>query len=101
MIIKKEGHSTSRNISVNDFSGGDLGLPGGACGLLAVAGDFSLDALLKAARCLQYRGRTGAGVTLKSLYKDTGFFQLSYHVSFRGQDIRAGRSYKQYGASHP
>lgn len=85
MIIKKEGHSTSRNISVNDFSGGDLGLPGGACGLLAVAGDFSLDALLKAARCLQYRGRTGAGgVTLKSLYKDTGFF--NFHIMFRSED---------------
>jgi len=84
MIIKKEGHSSSRNISVNDFSGGDLGLPGGACGLLAVVGDFSLDALLKAARCLQYRGRTGAGVTLKSLYKNSGFF--NFHIMFRSED---------------
>jgi len=84
MIIKKDGHTSTKNISVNDFSGGDLGVPGGACGLLAVAGDFSLDALLKAARCLQYRGRTGAGVTLKSLYKDTGFF--NFHIMFRSED---------------
>lgn len=84
MIIKREGHSTSRIISVNDFSGGELGLPGGACGLLGVVGDFSLGALLKAARCLQYRGRTGAGVTLKSLYKDTGFF--NFHIMFRSED---------------
>jgi len=83
MIIKKDEYSTSRNISVNDFSGGDLGMPSGACGLLAVVGDFSLDALLKAARCLQYRGRTGAGVTLKGLYKDTGFF--NFHIMFRSE----------------
>jgi len=84
MIIKKDEHSVSRNISVNDFSGGELGMPRGACGLLAVAGDFSLAAVLKAARCLQYRGRTGAGVTLKSLYKDTGFY--NFHIMFRSED---------------
>jgi len=84
MIIKKGDFSTTRNITVNDFSGGDLGLPGGACGLLAVVGDFSLDALLKAARCLQYRGRTGAGVTLKSLYKNSGFY--NFHIMFRSED---------------
>lgn len=76
--------SSSRNLSVNDFSGGPLGLPQGACGLLAVAGDFKLSALLKAARCLQYRGRTGAGVTLKSLYKDTNFY--NFHIMFRSAD---------------
>ena len=83
MIINEE-FSRSRNISVSNFSGGAEGLPGGACGLLAVVGDFSLDALLKAARCMQYRGRTGAGVTLKSLYKDTGFF--NFHIMFRSED---------------
>lgn len=77
-------YSTSRNLSVNDFSGGELGLPKGACGLLAVAGDFKLSAVLKAARCLQYRGRTGAGVTLKSIYKDTNFF--NFHIMFRSSD---------------
>jgi len=84
MIIKNDEYSASRNISVNDFSGGSLGMPGGACGLLAVVGDFSLAALLKAARCLQYRGRTGAGVTLKGLYKDTGFY--NFHIMFRSED---------------
>jgi glutamate synthase domain-containing protein 1 len=83
MIMSNE-HSVSRNISVNDFSGGSLGLPKGACGLLAVVGDFSLNALLKAARCLQYRGRTGAGVTLKNLYKDANFF--NFHIMFRSED---------------
>ncbi|MGE4317331.1 MAG: hypothetical protein AB7E96_00390 [Deferribacterales bacterium] len=81
MIIKNDEFSRSRELSVNDFSGGELGLPKGACGLLAVAGDFKLSALLKAARCLQYRGRTGAGVTLKSLYKDSGFY--NFHIMFR------------------
>ncbi|MCD8553220.1 hypothetical protein [Seleniivibrio sp.] len=83
-MIKKDEYSASRNLSVNDFSGGELGLPKGACGLLAVAGDFKLSALLKAARCLQYRGRTGAGVTLKSLYRDTNFF--NFHIMFRSAD---------------
>lgn len=77
-------YSTSRNLSVNDFSGGELGLPKGACGLLAVAGDFKLSAVLKAARCMQYRGRSGAGVTLKSIYKDTNFF--NFHIMFRSSD---------------
>jgi glutamate synthase domain-containing protein 1 len=40
--------------------------------------------VLKAARCLQYRGRTGAGVTLKNLYKDTGFY--NFHIMFRGEE---------------
>ncbi|MGE4268508.1 MAG: hypothetical protein AB7F25_13835 [Deferribacterales bacterium] len=83
-MIRNDEYSASRNLSVNDFSGGELGLPQGACGLLAVAGDFKLSALLKAARCLQYRGRTGAGVTLKSLYRDTGFF--NFHIMFRSGD---------------
>ena len=82
MNIKEQ--SFSRNLSVNDFSGGADGVPKGACGLLAVAGDFSLDALLKAARCLQYRGRTGAGVTLKSLYRGSGFY--NFHIMFRSED---------------
>lgn len=84
MTMINNEYSTSRNLSVNDFSGGELGLPQGACGLLAVAGDFKLSALLKAARCLQYRGRTGAGVTLKSLYRDTGFY--NFHIMFRSAD---------------
>ncbi|WP_303850693.1 hypothetical protein [Seleniivibrio woodruffii] len=83
-MIEDKEYSASRNLSVNDFSGGALGLPKGACGLLAVAGDFKLSALLKAARCLQYRGRTGAGVTLKSLYRDTNFF--NFHIMFRSAD---------------
>jgi len=83
-MIEDKEYSASRNLSVNDFSGGAAGLPKGACGLLAVAGDFKLSALLKAARCLQYRGRTGAGVTLKSLYRDTNFF--NFHIMFRSAD---------------
>lgn len=79
-----DNRSVSRNLSIRDFSGGEEGLPPGACGLLAVAGDFSLDALLKAARCLQYRGRTGAGVTIKGLYRDSGFF--NFHIMFRTED---------------
>ncbi|WP_022850952.1 hypothetical protein [Limisalsivibrio acetivorans] len=76
--------SRSGDLGVYEFSGGEEGLAQGACGLLAVAGDFSLEALLRAARCLQYRGRAGAGVTLKSLYKDTSFY--NFHIMFRSKD---------------
>jgi glutamate synthase domain-containing protein 1 len=78
--------STSRSgdLSVFEFSGGEAGLAKGACGLLGVAGDFRLEAVLKAARCLQYRGRAGAGVTLKGLYKDTNFY--NFHIMFRKKD---------------
>lgn len=81
MVTKGFG---SGNLSVYEFSGGELGLASGACGLLGVVGDFSLDAVLKAARCLQYRGRTGAGVTLKGLYRDTSFY--NFHIMFRTKD---------------
>lgn len=69
------------DISVRDFCGGEDGLPYGACGLLAAAGDFSLSALLKSARCLQYRGRTGAGITIKGLYKGNKFYV--FHIMYR------------------
>ncbi|MCX8084060.1 MAG: hypothetical protein N3C60_03980 [Calditerrivibrio sp.] len=68
-------------LSVRDFCGGEEGLPFGACGLLAAAGEFKLSALLKSARCLQYRGRTGAGVTLKGLYKGNHFYV--FHIMYR------------------
>ncbi len=72
-----------KEISEREFSGGDEGLPPGACGLLAAAGDFKLSALLKSAMCLQYRGRTGAGITLKGIYKDHNFYV--FHVMYRDQ----------------
>lgn len=68
-------------IDIDMFSGGALGLPNGACGLLAAVGEFSLNALLKSAMCLQYRGRTGAGVTLKGIYKDNSFYV--FHIMYR------------------
>lgn len=70
-------------MDIDTFSGGINGIPPGACGLLAAAGSFSLNALLKSAMCLQYRGRTGAGVTLKGLYKDNNFYV--FHIMFRDQ----------------
>ncbi|QAR32428.1 hypothetical protein EP073_03135 [Geovibrio thiophilus] len=79
-----DGLSRSGNLSVFEFSGGEEGIASGACGLLGVVGDFSLGAVLKAARCLQYRGRAGAGVTLKGLYKDTNFY--NFHIMFRSKD---------------
>lgn len=72
-----------KEISEREFSGGEEGLPPGACGLLAAAGDFKLSALLKSAMCLQYRGRTGAGITLKGIYKDHNFYV--FHVMYRDQ----------------
>lgn len=72
-----------KEISVEEFCGGKDGLPHGACGLFAAAGDFKLGAVLKSARCLQYRGRTGAGITLKGLYKGNNFYV--FHIMFRSQ----------------
>jgi len=72
-----------KEISEREFSGGEEGLPPGACGLLAAVGDFKLSALLKSAMCLQYRGRTGAGITLKGIYKDHNFYV--FHVMYRDQ----------------
>ncbi|AEI14882.1 hypothetical protein Flexsi_1227 [Flexistipes sinusarabici DSM 4947] len=72
-----------KEISVREFSGGPEDIPSGACGLLAAVGDFKLSALLKSALCLQYRGRTGAGVTLKGIYKDHNFYV--FHVMYRNQ----------------
>ncbi|MGC8925239.1 MAG: hypothetical protein ACP5LO_04335 [Calditerrivibrio sp.] len=71
------------DIDIETFSGGKKGIPQGACGLLAAVGDFSLDALLKSAMCLQYRGRIGAGVTLKGIYKDNSFYV--FHIMYRSQ----------------
>ncbi|KAA0259261.1 hypothetical protein FHQ18_01580 [Deferribacter autotrophicus] len=73
----------NREITVEEFSGGKEGLPLGACGLLASFGEFRLMPLLKAAMCLQYRGRTGAGVTLKGIYKDNDFYV--FHIMYRNQ----------------
>ncbi|MGA1861552.1 hypothetical protein OWM07_01505 [Deferribacter thermophilus] len=70
-------------ISVEEFSGGEKGLPLGACGLISAFGEFKLSPLLKAAMCLQYRGRAGAGVTLKGIYKDNDFYV--FHIMFRNQ----------------
>jgi glutamate synthase domain-containing protein 1 len=68
-------------MDIETFSGGNDKIPPGACGLLAAVGEFSLNALLKSAMCLQYRGRTGAGVTLKGIYKDNSFYV--FHIMFR------------------
>src|SRR6056297_2615063 len=72
-----------KGVSIREFSGGEEGMPPGACGLLAAIGDFKLEPLLRSAMCLQYRGRTGAGVTLKGLYRDSQFYV--FHIMFRNQ----------------
>jgi len=78
-----ESLSNYKPMDIATFSGGVEGLPKGACGLLAAVGEFSLNALLKSAMCLQYRGRTGAGVTLKGIYKDNSFYV--FHIMYRNQ----------------
>jgi glutamate synthase domain-containing protein 1 len=70
-------------ISVEEFSGGKNGLPEGACGLLGVAGKFKLSSIINSAACLQYRARTGAGITIKGLYKELNFYVL--HIMYRNQ----------------
>ena len=70
-------------ISIEEFSGGKLGLPEGACGLLGVAGKFKLSSIINSAACLQYRARTGAGITIKGLYKELNFHVL--HIMYRNQ----------------
>lgn len=70
-------------ITKHEFSGGKEGVPSGACGLLAAAGEFKLSSIIKSAECLQYRARTGAGITIKGLYKDLNFYVL--HIMFRNQ----------------
>ncbi|RMG60270.1 MAG: hypothetical protein D6713_03475 [Deltaproteobacteria bacterium] len=77
---------TAREISVEAFSGGERGIPGGACGLLAAAGNIELLPLISSAGCLQYRARTGAGVTLKGIYRDQPFY--IFHVMFRTEGKR-------------
>jgi glutamate synthase domain-containing protein 1 len=70
-------------ISIEEFSGGKKGLPEGACGLLGVAGRFKLSSIIHSAECLQYRARTGAGITIKGLYKELNFHVL--HIMYRNQ----------------
>jgi glutamate synthase domain-containing protein 1 len=70
-------------ISIEEFSGGKKGLAEGACGLLGVAGRFKLSSIIHSAECLQYRARTGAGITIKGLYKELNFHVL--HIMYRNQ----------------
>ncbi len=86
-----------RGISISEFSGGESGIPPGACGLLAAAGELDVMALLHAAECLQYRARTGAGVTLKGIYGDQPFYV--FHVMYRNDDKRKELEswFQQYG----
>jgi glutamate synthase domain-containing protein 1 len=70
-------------INVEEFSGGKLGVPAGACGLLTAIGDFKLSSIINSAACMQYRARTGAGVTIKGLYKDLNFYV--FHIMYRDQ----------------
>lgn len=70
-------------ISIEEFSGSKFGLPEGACGLLGVAGKFKLSSIINSAACLQYRARTGAGITIKGLYKELNFHVL--HIMYRDQ----------------
>ena len=73
-------------LTVDRFSGGERGIPPGACGLLAAAGEIELMPLVKSAGCLQYRARTGAGITLKGIYRDTPLF--IFHVMYRSNHKR-------------
>jgi glutamate synthase domain-containing protein 1 len=70
-------------IGVEEFSGGKSGLPEGACGLIGAAGKFKLSSIIKSAACLQYRARTGAGITIKGIYKELNFHVL--HIMYRNQ----------------
>jgi len=70
-------------MDIKKFSGGYEGIPSGACGLLTAIGDFKLDSILNATTCLQYRGRTGAGVTLKGCYPYEADNIFHCHIMFR------------------
>ncbi len=70
-------------MDVRTFSGGEEGLPPGACGLLTAIGQFKLGSVLNAAQCLQYRGRTGAGLTLKGVYPYEADNLFHFHIMFR------------------
>lgn len=75
-----------RELTVDAFSGGEKGVPHGACGLLAAMGKIELMPLIESAACLQYRARTGAGITLKGIYGDINFFV--FHIMYRTEGKR-------------
>lgn len=72
-------------MDIRTFSGGSEGLPPGACGLITAAGKFNLEHVLDAAHCLQYRGRTGAGVTLKGVYPKEADNLFHIHIMYRDE----------------
>jgi glutamate synthase domain-containing protein 1 len=75
-----------RELTVDVFSGGEKGVPRGACGLLSAMGKIELMPLIESAACLQYRARTGAGITLKGIYGDINFFV--FHIMYRTEGKR-------------
>ncbi len=76
-----------RDLTVEAFSGGDRGIPNGSCGLLAAVGRIELMPLINSASCLQYRARTGAGITLKGIYENINFFV--FHIMYRTDSKRS------------
>ncbi len=73
----------NKPMSIREFSGGEEGIPPGACGLLTAVGEFKLESVLNASLCLQYRGRTGAGITLKGVYPYEADNLFHFHIMFR------------------
>ncbi|MDH4127740.1 MAG: hypothetical protein OEV44_03230 [Spirochaetota bacterium] len=74
-------------MNIRQFSGGKEGIPSGACGLLTAVGKFTLENVLNAAKCLQYRGREGSGLTLKGVYPFEADNFFNFHIMYRDPHI--------------
>lgn len=85
--MRRKDLAHRRELTVEAFSGGDRGIPNGACGLLAAVGKIELMPLINSAACLQYRARTGAGITLKGVYENINFFV--FHIMYRTDSKRS------------